>query len=129
MKRCFLAILLLGGIVTVYAQQSGAGLPTSAQTKQNAQQYVDQAKTNSSQFESTQAALNASNTSNRDTAAYNKLKGEIDKLETSINAEQAKIKAALDSNSKVSPELFERVDKLIEKHKAKIAEMEAFSAK
>jgi uncharacterized protein (UPF0333 family) len=130
MKRCFLAILLLSGIVAAYAQQSsnGASLPTSAQTKQSAQQYVSQAKSNSSQFESTLEALRASNASNKDTATYNRLKSEIDNLEASINAEQAKIKTALDSSSKLSSESFKRVDQLIEKHKAKTAELEAFVA-
>ena len=130
MKRFLCVVLFVGSIVAVYAQQSSTGdssPPTSAQTKQNAQQYVNQAKSNLSQFESTQAALNASNTSNRDTATYNRLKGEIEKLEASINTEQGKIKASLDSNTKVNPELFERVDRLIEAHKRKVAELEAFS--
>jgi hypothetical protein len=129
MKRFFMVILFVGSIVTVYAQQSTSGnssLPTSAQTKQTAQQTVSQAKSNSSQFESNQAALNASNASNRDSATYNRIKGEIDRLETLINVDQAKMKAALDSNSEVSHDLFQRIDRLIDEHKKKIAEMEAF---
>jgi len=130
MKRFLGVILFMGSIVAVYAQQSSSAsansLPTSAQTKQSAQQTVSQAKSNSSQFESSQATLNASNVSNRDAATYNRLKGEIERLETLIKTDQAKAKAALDNNSEVSHDLFQRIDRLIEEHKKKIAELEAF---
>jgi len=130
MKRIFAVILFVGSIVAVYAQQSSSAnsssLPSSAQTKQNAQQTVSQAKSNSSQFEASQAALNASNTSNRDAATYNRIKGEIDRLEILIKTDQAKMKAALDNNSEVSHDLFQRIDRLIDEHKKRIAELEAF---
>jgi len=131
MKRFFMVVLFVGSIVAVYAQQSSSAgtsssLPSSAQTKQSAQQTVNQAKSNSSQFESSQATLNASNTSNRDAATYNRIKGEIDRLESLIKTDQAKMKAALDNNSEVSHELFQRIDRLIDEHKKKIAELEAF---
>jgi len=131
MKRFLGVILFMGCIVAVYAQQSSSAsssssLPSSAQTKQSAQQTVNQAKSNSSQFESSQAALNASNTSNRDAATYNRIKGEIERLENLIKTDQAKMKAALDNNSEVSHELFQRIDRLIEEHKKRIAELEAF---
>jgi len=131
MKRFFAVVLFVGSIVAAHAQQSSSAgttssLPSSAQTKQSAQQTVSQAKSNSSQFESSQAALNASNTSNRDAATYNRIKGEMDRLETLIKTDQAKMKAALDNNSEVSHELFQRIDRLIDEHKKKIAELEAF---
>jgi len=131
MKRFFVVVLFVGSIVAVYAQQSSSAnanssLPSSAQTKQSAQQTVSQAKSNSSQFEASQATLNASNISNRDAATYNRIKGEIDRLETLIKTDQAKMKAALDNNSEVSHELFQRIDRLIDEHKKKIAELEAF---
>ena len=118
-------ILILAGTM-VYAQQ--AGTPSSAQIKQGAQQYLNEVQTNSSQFESTLADLNAQNISNKDAAAFNQLKTEISKLETLINTEQAKIKAALDKNSKVSSQVLDRVQSLINQHKAKMAELEDFTS-
>jgi uncharacterized protein (UPF0333 family) len=131
MKQFFWVILLMSGIVTVYAQQSSmdtSDLQTSAQAKQNAREYLDHAKSNLSQIESNQKILNEANIGNKDMATYNRLKNEIEKLEASINTEQTRIRTTLKSNGKVSPDVFERVNRLIEKHKAKIEEIEAFAA-
>ena len=127
MKRILLAtiVLLLAGI-TVYAQQAGGGLPTSSQTKQTEQQYSSQSKSNSSQFETTFADLNARNVSNKDAETFNRLKNEIDRLEASITAEQTRIGNNLDAGKRMPPELFNRLQRLIERHKAKIAELDAF---
>ena len=133
MKRILLAaiILFVAGI-TVHAQQTasqgGATRPTSSQIKQNAQQLTTQSKTNSSQFESTQADLNARNTSNSDAATFARLTREIERLETLISEEQTKIRTSLDNGSRLAPELFSRVQRLIDQHKAKIAELDAFIA-
>ena len=128
MKKTLLVIiiLLLAGI-TLYAQQAG-GPPQTAETKQSAQQLSTQAKTNSSQFEATLADLNARNVSNKDAETYNRLKSEIDRLESLINTEQTKIRATLDSGRKLSPEFFNRLQRLIDRHKAKVTELDAFIA-
>jgi len=127
MKRIFLVavVLLLAG--ALYAQQPGA-LPSSSQTKQNAQQYSTQAKSNSSQFESGLADLNARNTSNKDLETYNRLRGEISQLESLINTEQNKVGANLDRGQKASKASLDRIDRLIKQHQAKIAELDAFIA-
>ena len=130
MKRILLAtlILLLAGM-TVYAQQAaqgGTNLPSSSQTKQNAQQYLTQAKTNGSQFTSALSDLNARNLSNKDLITFNQLKTEIDRLEALINTEQARIGGNLDSGHKVDAELLNRIQRLIDQHKAKMDELEAF---
>ena len=129
MKRILLAtlILLVAGI-TVYAQQGGSSLPSSGETKQNAQQYLSQAKSNSSQFESTQADLNARNVGNKDLDTFTRLRTEIDRLESMIKIEQARIDANLGSGNKLDVELFNRVQRLIDQHKTKIAELEVFIA-
>ena|GEM_PF-1019434 len=129
MKQFLLTIfvLLLVGTM-VYAQQTG-NPPTSAETRQEAQQLLNQSRTNSSQFESTLADLNARNTSNRDAIYYNQLRAEIDRLENSIKTEENKARLSLDRGVKVSPELIQRIERLISQHKAKTDELEAFTSR
>jgi len=128
MKRTLLVtiMLLFTGII-VFAQQSGgSSLPTSVQTKQNAQQTLTDAKTNSSQFESTLSSLRTQNTSNNDADAYRRLKAQIDQLEARINREQARIQAALDQGQKVAASTMDEIQRLIDQHKSAMAEMERF---
>ena len=127
MKRIFvtIVILLVAGSF-VYAQQAGSSLPNSAQTKQNAQQYLGQVKTTSSQFESDLTELNARNTSNKDLATFNRLRSEIDKLEDLIKKEEAQMRTTLDKGSKVSNESLNRIQRLVDQHKTKMAELESF---
>ena len=129
MKRISLiAIILLVACTVVFAQQSGgSSLPTSAQTKQSAQQSLTQGRTNSSQFESGLNDLKARNQSNMDLDAYNRLKSEIDQLEAQIITEQTRIGTTLDRGAKVSPALLDRVQRLIDQHKTKLEELEGFS--
>ena len=127
MKRILLTIviLLVAGSF-VYSQQAGSSLPTSAQTKQNAQQYLGQAKTNASQFESSLSELNARNVSNKDLATFNRLRSEIDKLEEQIKKEETQMGTTLDRGSKVSAEALNRIQRLVDQHKEKTAELESF---
>ena len=130
MKRISLiAIVLLVAGTLVFAQQAGSSnLPNSAQTKQTAQQSLSQGRTNSSQFESGLNDLKARNQSNMDLDNYNRIKSEIDQLEAQINTEQTRIGNTLDRGAKVSPALLERVQRLIDQHKAKLAELEGFAS-
>ena len=128
MKRISLiAVILLVISVAVFAQQAG-GPPQTAETMQNAQQTLSQGRTNSSQFESTLNDLLTRNTSNSNADIYNKLKNEIEQLEFQINLEQTRIRARLDKGTKVNPAMFDRVQRLIDQHKAKLAELEKFTA-
>ena len=127
MKRIsVIAIVLLLACTVVFAQQSN--LPNSAQTKQNAQQTLSQGRSNSDQFESGLNDLKARNQSNMDLDNYNRLRNEIQTLEAQINAEQTRIGNTLDRGAKVSPALLERVQRLMDQHSAKLAELEAFTA-
>ena len=133
MKRALLVtiILLFAGTI-VFAQQaagSGSSQPTSAQTKQSAQQTLTEAKSNSSQFESTLASLNAQNTSNNDAATYRRLKAQIDRLEERINREQKQMQDKLDQGLKVSQNIPAQIQRLIEQHKAAMTELETFTSK
>jgi len=131
MKRTILlTIMLLFAGILVFAQQTGASSqPTSAQTKQNAQQAVTEATANSSQFESTLADIKTKITSNSDAATYKRLKNNIDLLEAKIKNAQAQVQAEIDQGRTVSAKLVDDIQKLIEQHKAAIAEMQAFLAK
>jgi cytoskeletal protein RodZ len=131
MKRIFVVVILLTTGIAVFAQQNTqrtSNRPTSEQTKSNAKQFAEQGKSNASDFDSMQASLNARNTSNDDARQFNQLKSEIEKLEASIVAEQNKISATLEKGVKVSRETLDNVQRLIDKHKEKVAEMEAFSS-
>jgi hypothetical protein len=133
MKRIFAVVILLATGIAVFAQQTNtqrtSNRPTSDQVKSNAKQFSDQGKANASDFDSMQASLNARNTSNDDARQFNQLKSEIEKLEASIVAEQNKISATLEKGVKVSRETLDNVQRLIDKHKEKLAELDAFSSK
>jgi predicted nucleic acid-binding Zn-ribbon protein len=128
MKRVLLITIMLLSIgIMVYAQQAdGSSLPTSAETKQNAQQVLTQARTNSSEFESILASLRLQNTSNSDADSYRKLKLNIDQLELRIKKEEAQIQGLLDKGQRVSSTMMDEIQRLIDQHKTAMAEMESF---
>ena len=128
MKRTFLVVILFATGIAVFAQANRTSTrPTSDQTKASAKQYLEQANSNASQFESVQANLNARNVGNDDERNFNLLKAEIERLEASIVSEQNKISATLEKGIKVSKEALDNVQRLIDKHKDKLAELQAFS--
>jgi len=128
MKRIFVVVILLATSMAVFAQQTRSTRPTSEQTKDNAKQYLEQGKTNATQFDSVQASLNARNIGNDDARTFNQLKAEIERLEASIVAEQNKISTTLEKGLKVSSETLDNVQRLIDKHKDKLAELDKFSS-
>jgi len=130
MKRIFVVVILFATSIAVFAQQANrtSSRPTSEQTKENAKQYLEQGKSNASQFDSVQASLNARNVGNDDERNFNQLKAEIERLEASIVAEQNKISATLEKGIKVSRETLDNVQRLIDKHKDKLTELQTFSS-
>ena len=127
MKRIFVVVILLATSMAVFAQTRSTR-PTSEQTRDNAKQFLDQGKTNATQFDSVQSNLNARNTANDDTRNFNQLKTEIERLEASIRAEQFNISSTLEKGLKVSRETLDNVQRMIDKHKEKLAELEKFSS-
>ena len=129
MKKVLLVIVIfsLAGFIA-FAQASQAALPTSAQTKQEAQQLLTQARTNSSQFESTQNDLNNRNTGNVDSINFTRLKNEILQLEARIQRDQAIIERNLNRGVNMSAVVLDRIEQLIAQHKRKMAKLEAFIA-
>jgi len=124
MRRVFLAISVFF-VVSVVAH---AQVLSSAETRQNAQERLNQGRSSATQFEETLADLNARNAGNTDSATFNQLRSDIDRLEVSINTEQTRIRNALDSGTRVSPELFNRVQRLMDRHAGMLAQLEAFIA-
>jgi len=128
MKRTLLVtiMLLFVGIIVFAQQAGGSSLPTSTQTKQSAQQVLNDAKTNSTQFESTLSALRTQNLSNNELDTYKKLKAQIEQLEARITREQARVQAALDQGQKIAGSTLDEIQKLIDQYKSAMADMERF---
>jgi len=133
MKRIFMVVILLATSIAVFAQQAAntqrTSRPTSEQTKDAAKQYLQQGQAQATQFDAVQASLNARNVGNDDARNFNQIKAEIERLEASIVAEQNKISATLEKGIKVSRETLDNVQRLLDKHKEKLAELQAFSSK
>jgi uncharacterized protein HemX len=122
MKRFLLVnVLLLAAGLTAFAQQ------TPDQVKDTATRFLDQTKANASQLESTQAELNSRSAGSNDMAAFNQLKADIERLERSISAEQNRIRASLDTGVRVNPEMLQRTQRMLNQHKQKTAQLEAFT--
>jgi len=130
MKRTLLVtiMLLFVGIIVFAQQAGGSSLPTSTQTKQSAQQTLNDAKTNSTQFESVLSALRTQNMSNSDADTYRKLKAQIEQLEARITREQTRVQAALDQGQKIAASTLDEIQKLIDQYKSAMADMERFIA-
>ena len=125
MKRSFLAIVVFIVVsVTVYAQT--ASPPTGSQIRQEAQQYLQQVRTTSSQFDSTLTDQTTRDIDNKNMNTLNRLKAEIEKLATSINAAQKSIDADLNRGLRANKSVVKRVQELLEQYKKKMAELEAF---
>jgi hypothetical protein len=106
----------------VYAQT-----PTSAQSRQSAQQLLNQSQSKSQQFEATQVQLSTDSMNNQDAATYLRLKTEVERLEGLISAAQEQLKTNLDTGSlSVQRRAFSDIDRLIFEHKKVMADLEAF---
>ena len=131
MKRIFLAVVMLLVIsIVVFAQQTTAleatSRPTSNQTKEEAREYLNQGRTFSTQFDTSQAELNARNTSNNDMHTFNRLRTELDRLEAAITQEQNRRAASLEKGLKVDQESIDSIQTLIDQYNTTLAELEAF---
>jgi len=127
MKRILFVVVVFLLAGALYAQQARTGNhPSSSQTKQDAQQYSTQAKSRSSQFEADLAELLARNVSNKDLETFNRIKSEIEELESKIGEEKNKIITDLDKGHVATTTSLNRVDRLIKQHQTKIKELDTF---
>ncbi|MCL2319843.1 MAG: hypothetical protein FWC45_07140 [Treponema sp.] len=119
MKRILMAFVILVAAGTIaYAQQA------ATPTKQDMQQYLNQAKQNASQFDKMLADLKSRNNLGGDLNTYLRLKSEIDGLETRIKSEQASITARHNNGDRVGAEVMNSLERMVNQHKAKVAELE-----
>ena len=122
MKRILFTILILLLIGTAaYAQRQ-----TSAEIRQNAQQLLTQTRTTSAEFEDALADLRDRNGSNSDSATYQRIRSELDQLENMINRERVSIGARLDRGNNVSNDVMERFERMLNRHRALMLELEQF---
>jgi len=130
MKRIFAVIILFAAGITVFAQQTDmiSSRPTPEQTREDMKQYLEHGKSKAAQFDSTQADLKARNTGNDDERRFKKLRTEIEGLEASIRLEQYKISNALEKGLTVNREMLDNVDRMLDKHKEKLTEMEFYTS-
>jgi len=131
MKRIFVAVIFFAAGITVFAQQTTriSSRPTPEQTRENMKQYLEQGKSKASQFDSTQAELNARNAGNDDERRFNQLKTEIERLEALIKAEQHSISNTLEKGLKVSRDTLDNVQRMLDKHNEKLAELETITSR
>ena len=125
MKKVFLTIVVLFMVcVTVFAQSSSR--PTESQIRQEAQQYLQQVRTNSTQFDTTMEDHNTRDIANKNMMTLNRLRAEIDQLAASINADQSNIDAELSRGQRANATLLKRIQQQIDQYKIKMADLEAF---
>ena len=134
MKRIiFTAVILIAAGTLVYAQQAKAPASSSQnktsvaeQTRQEAREYLDQAKTNTTEFESTYDDLLDRNGGSDFAAAYRRLKAEIDSLESRIKYEESSIDGSLTKGARISTTVFDHLRQLLDQYKAKTDELEKY---
>ena len=129
MKRLIFAIIIILVTCTlVYAQQGTAASQTSEQIRRDAQQFLNQTRTNNNEFQSTLDDLKARNLNNRDAYNFNRLRTDIQRIEATINDEERAIRANLDRGTRVNSQVMDRYESFINQHTAKIQELEDFLA-
>jgi cob(I)alamin adenosyltransferase len=128
MKRGFLIIVVYIMVsIMVYAQ--AASPPTGSQIRQEAQQYLQQVRTNSSQFDTTLADQATRDIDTKNMNTLNRLRTEIEGLAASITKAQNSIDAELNRGQRANQSTVKRVQQLIDRYKEKMAELEAFVEK
>ena len=126
MKRIlWVVVILLAAGAVMYAQQAQ---PSAAQIKQDAQNYLNQAKNNSSQFDSMLNELRLRNGAGLSINTLNQLKADIERLEARIKSEADGVTSVLDRGNKVYTERLDFIEQLINLHRSKQNELAALIA-
>ena len=124
MKRIFIVVvILLAAGAMAYAQRA------ADPTREDMDKYLEQAKDHASEFESMFDDLKSRNNRSGDIATFNRLKSEIDSLESRINTESNNISATHDRGNRVSTEIMGNLERLINQHKAKVEELDKHLSK
>ena len=119
MKKILLAIviLLIAGTM-VFAQQR------NSQNQDEQKKFLDQAKSNNSEYQDYIADLRDRNGNSGGAYKYARLKGEIERLEGRINSETKSANSKLEKGSRVSTEVLDQLENIINQHTKKVEEME-----
>ena len=128
MKRYLFVVLALVMVSSFALAQAVVG-PTamsSAEVTQNAQQLLSEGRTNLTEYERVLAQLTAANTGNSDAGTYRRIRAEMERIESLIKSEEERVNSILNTGSRVSVELLNRIERLIAQHRVNIAELEAF---
>jgi len=120
-KNLLMVVVLIGLGSVVYAQ-------TSAETRQDAQQFLTQGRANSVQFYAILNELRTRGVANHDAFAFNRLRTEIEHLETQITSEENRLRVTLARGVNTSAILFDRIDALITRHSNTLDELQDFIA-
>ena len=124
MKRGFLTIVVFI-VVSIMVDAQAVSL-TGSQIKQEAQQYLQEVRTNSSQFDSTMVDQTTRDINNKNMITLSRLRAETERLAASINAEQGRIDGDLSRGQRANQSSIKRVQQLIDRYKERMAELEAF---
>jgi peptidoglycan hydrolase CwlO-like protein len=125
MKRFFLTIVVFIMVNIMVCAQAASPL-TGSQVRQEAQQYLQQVRTTSSQFDTTLADQTTRDIDNKNMNTLNRLRTEIEGLAASITKAQKSIDASLSRGQRANQETVKRVQQLMDRYKEKMAELEAF---
>ena len=129
MKRILLmAIILFAAGAAVYAQ-IGATAPiilTPAEVRQEAQQLLNQSRSNASEFEENLEDITARNRGNHYYVVFLRLRNEINQLESMITAEHTNIENRLNVGQRISADVINRFGRMVGRHGEKVAELEDF---
>ena len=127
MKRIiFTVLILLVAGSAVYAQQSGPVTMTPAQVRQEAQQLLNQSRSNASQYEDDLADVIARNSGNHYYVVFTRLRNQINQLETMIESEHSNIENRLNVGQRISADVVDRFERMVGRHGAKVDELEEF---
>ena len=119
MKRIFLVLVILFTASTIMYAQQAAG-----PSRQDMQAYLNQVRENSSRFDSMLEEIIDRNSTSALTRSFARLVAQIDSLAARIQAEVTGITAIHDRGNFVSESMIERVERLINLHKARQEELE-----
>ena len=123
MKRILLTIVvLLIASTMVYAQQRNSQNQTQASNER--QKFLDEAKSNNSEFQDNLANLKDRNGHSGSTYTFNRLKSEIVRLENTINSETKSINTRLEKDTRVNSEVITRLEKYVNQHTTKVEELD-----
>ena len=128
MKKIILVCLILGLMSTaLFAQLRGTPeLPTTEEVRQQARQFRDEVSRIQTEFEEDLDYIRERNLGNNDAADFVRLRNEIIRLEGMINTEYDNILARLNRGIRVSFDIIDRFERMVEQHRGMLETLDGF---